>query len=202
MEATRLIACHQCDMLYRRAPLPERATARCQRCGALLYRSRHGNLDRPLALAISGLVLFTVANIFPMLTFNFEGQFQDATLLSGIITLHRQGMSALAALVLTTTIVVPLVQLGGYTYILLPLRFNHVAVHTARLLRWIRYLQPWGMLEVFMLGILVSVVKLSSLAEIVAGIALYAFMALIFVLAAAISSLDLDLIWSRLEIKQ
>jgi paraquat-inducible protein A len=59
---------------------------------------------------------------------------------------------------------------------------------------------PWAMMEVFMVGILVSMVKLGKLAKVVPGIAIYSFAILIFVLAAAASSMDPHLIWDRLEI--
>jgi paraquat-inducible protein A len=58
------------------------------------------------------------------------------------------------------------------------------------------------MMEVFMLGILVSVVKLAGMASIVPGISLFAFLALIFVLAASSASLDPHLVWERVEFKR
>jgi paraquat-inducible protein A len=63
----------------------------------------------------------------------------------------------------------------------------------------LRILQPWGMMEVFMLGILVSVVKLMKMATIVPGISLYCFAVLIFILAGSMACLDPRIIWERLE---
>jgi paraquat-inducible protein A len=55
------------------------------------------------------------------------------------------------------------------------------------------------MMEVFMVGILVSVVKLAKMATIIPGVSLYSFLALIFVLAAMSVSLDDHLIWEKWE---
>jgi len=74
---------------------------------------------------------------------------------------------------------------------------NRLAWQAPFFFRYLRKLQPWGMMEVFMLGILVSIVKLAKMAVIIPGTSLYAFAALIFVLAGAISSLDPHLIWDR-----
>jgi paraquat-inducible protein A len=52
---------------------------------------------------------------------------------------------------------------------------------------------------VFMLGILVSVVKLAKMAQIIPGIASFCFMALIFVLAACLASLDPHEVWGHWE---
>jgi paraquat-inducible protein A len=61
----------------------------------------------------------------------------------------------------------------------------------------LQHIQPWGMMEVFMVGILVSVVKLAKMAKIIPGISLYSFLALIFVLSAMTVSLDGHLIWQK-----
>jgi paraquat-inducible protein A len=55
------------------------------------------------------------------------------------------------------------------------------------------------MMEVFMLGILVSFVKLAKMATLIPGTALYAFLVLIFVLAASAASLDPHIVWYRSE---
>jgi paraquat-inducible protein A len=56
---------------------------------------------------------------------------------------------------------------------------------------------PWAMMEVYMLSVLVAIVKLSELATIVPGIALYAFSALILVTAWSGATLDPRIVWDR-----
>ena len=108
-------------------------------------------------------------------------------------------MQALAILVLLTAILAPLAQLLGMLYVILPLRHNRIPPKFAPIFRFVRSLQPWSMMEVFMLGILVSVVKLAKMAQIVPGIAIFSFFGLIVVLAAATVSLDPHEIWHRWE---
>jgi paraquat-inducible protein A len=73
-----------------------------------------------------------------------------------------------------------------------PRRLPHV-------LRFLEHVLPWSMMEVFMIGILVSIVKLAGMAKIIPGISLYSFLALIFVLAAMVVSVDSHLIWQKWE---
>jgi len=110
-------------------------------------------------------------------------------------------MPALSLVVLLTTVLVPLAQMMCMLYILMPLKFRRIPMGLPRVFRLVRNLQPWSMMEVFMLGILVSVVKLAKMAKIVPGISLYSFLALIFVLAAMTASLDSHLIWEKWEEK-
>ncbi|MGA8240887.1 MAG: paraquat-inducible protein A [Desulfobacterales bacterium] len=197
MSEPRMIACHECDLLHRIRPLPAGTQARCTRCGAVLYRRRRNSLDRTLALNIAGLILFALANSFPFLAMNFEGQHQQIVLLTGIRELSRQGLPEIAFLVLLTTIISPLVQLTGLFYVLLPLKLDRLPPAVWRVFRWVRSLQPWSMLEVFMLGILVALVKLAKMADIVPGISLFCFLGLIYVLAAISAALDPNSVWEK-----
>jgi paraquat-inducible protein A len=193
------IACHECDLLHQRRPLPPGTTARCVRCGAVLYRRKRNSLNRVLALTITGLFLFMVANVYPFLTFRLEAQVQETTLISGVLELYAQGMWIVAGVVLLTSILIPLLELTGMLYILLPLKFDRRPWKLPFFFRLVRGFKPWGMMEVFMVGILVAFVKLAKMATLIPGIALYAFLALIFVLAASAASLDPHIVWSRSE---
>ena len=194
-----LIACHECDLLHERQPLPPGGTARCVRCGAVLYRRKPNSLDRVLALTAAGLVLFIVANAYPFLTFRLEAQKQETTLITGVMELYEQGMWEVAGVVLLTSILLPLLEIVGMLYVLLPLKFNMRPWKLPLFFRLVRGFKPWGMMEVFMVGILVSFVKLSKMATIIPGVALYAFMILIFVLAASAAALDPHIVWNRVE---
>ncbi len=193
-----MVACHDCALVQRIPAVPQTGSVRCQRCSALLFRSRTTNIDRPLALYITGMIFFILSNLFPLLTLKFEGQSETTTLLGGVLALYHQGTSGLAILVLLTTIVVPFVQLSSIITALLGLKFNVKNKNLPRLLRLMTKMYPWGMLEVFMLGILVAVVKLADMAGIVMGAGVYCFGALIFVVAAASSSMDIGLFWERI----
>jgi paraquat-inducible protein A len=194
-----VIACHECDLLHQRRPLPPDGTARCVRCGAVLYRHKRNSLDRVLALTVAGLVLFIIANAYPFLTFRLEAQIQETNLITGVMELYQQGMWIVAGVVLLTTIVMPLLELTGMLFILVPLKLQRRPWKLALLFRAIRSFQPWGMMEVFMIGILVAIVKLVKMASIIPGMALYAFMVLIFILAASAAALDPHIVWKKLD---
>jgi len=193
-----VVACHDCDLLNQ---LPEEVTATllCARCGAVLHRYRPNSIDRSLALTLSALTLFIVALSFPFLAMKSGGFIQETRLLTGIMELWRQELYGLATLVLFTCVLIPLGQIAGLLYLLAPLKWSLPAPHAMRVFRLLRHVAPWGMLEIFMLGILVALVKLGKMATIVPGISVFAFGLLVLVMAAAISALDPPLLWERLE---
>jgi paraquat-inducible protein A len=201
MNESALIACHACDLLHSRSPVTVGHVARCTRCGAVLYSYSTTGIDRPLAFTLAGVVLFVIANAAPFLTLSMEGRFQETILLSGVLTLYREGQLGLAGLAFFTGIAAPLIQLAGLTYVLTAMKLGRPGHRVAVVLRWVRRLQPWAMAEVFMLGILVSAAKLAQMADIVPGMALYAFMVLIFTLAAALATLNMEDIWEHLPVQ-
>lgn len=199
MSDTSLIACHECDLIHRVKLLPGAGVARCSRCDAVLYRHKTNSLERTLAFSLAGLILFVVANSFPFLAFEASGQVRQTTLITGVQELYAQGLQGLAVLVMITIILAPLAQLLVMLYVMLPLRMNRTPPKLMTVFRFLRTLQPWSMMEVFMIGILVSIVKLAKMAKIVPGLAIFAYFALILVLAAAAASIDPHDVWDRWE---
>ncbi len=198
MSSRELILCHDCDLLNRVAELPSGASALCPRCGGLLDRHIPNSIDRTLALVLAGLVLFLVANAFPFLAMKMQGQVTDTTLASGVRALYAHDERFVGSLVLFTTIVAPLLQLLLLLSVLAPLRFGRRVPGMIPMFRLLRRVESWSMMEVFLIGILVSLVKLADMAQIVPGIAIWSFALLIPVLVAAKASLDPHLVCERI----
>ena len=203
MNTKNLIACHDCDLLHR-IPRHEgpRCVSRCRRCNAALHTGVENSLDRTLALTLAGVMLFVVANSFPFLAFKLQGQETQTTLISGVLDLYHQGKWEIAILVLLTTIVIPLIQLLLQLYVFLPLKFNRIPWNMAGVFRIGQTLKTWNMMEVFLIGILVAIVKLVGMAQIIPGLALWSFALLIVTLAAAGANLDSQVVWSRVAYRR
>jgi paraquat-inducible protein A len=192
-----LLACPHCDLLQRDVAVPAYALARCVRCRAVLYRPYDENLDRPLAFTLAAAILFVVANVFPIVGLELRGQETVATLTGTARALFEENMPLLGTVVLFTTVVVPAVQLTAMAYVLLPLRLGHAPRYMPLALRALQAVRPWGMVEVFLLGLLVSVAKLAGMATVVPGTGLWSFGLLLLAIAAAVASFDARAAWSR-----
>ncbi|WP_158901313.1 paraquat-inducible protein A [Burkholderia sp. L27(2015)] len=200
MSSNRLIACHECDLLQRETVLAKGGSARCRRCGAILYRSMPASVDRALALTLAGMVLFVVANAFPIVGLSVNGDLVETTLLGAVRTLYRDGMWPIAGLVFATTLLMPLLDMAAVAYLLVPLRMGRIPRRPEIVLRMVHWVTPWGMIEVLILGMLVALVKLAHIASVVPGIAMWAFGAVMLVLAAAAAAFDPHEIWARIDV--
>ena len=192
--------CHDCDLIQEAPLLHQGKTARCIRCNSILERHRINSLNRSLALAITGIILFVLSNLFPLLSLKAGGLELDSNLLSSSIELFRIDRPFLALLVFFTTILFPVVSLAGMVYILGSVKIGHNSRWIGPIFRFLHSTEVWGMLEVFLLAIIVAGVKLGDIAEIIPGTSLYSFFALVVILAMLSSSLDPDDVWQHQEI--
>jgi len=191
------IACHECDLLQREIFLPPGEVVSCARCGAELYRSAHKSLDKPLAFLLTSAVVLVVANAYPIVGLEIQGTSNETTLFGASHALWNQGMEAIGVLVFLTTFLVPAVELTIMGYLLLSLQSGRRPVGLAFMMRVLQYVNPWGMVEVFILGVIVALVKLTHYGTLIPDLALWAFGILTLLLAASAASFDARDVWDR-----
>jgi paraquat-inducible protein A len=187
MEHDNLIACHECDTLFQKPRLlGSRAVARCPRCGATLYRSAYRRLDGISAMTLAALFTFLIAQAYPILELDANGITSQTTLFGALVALWNEDMQIVAVMVFCATTLFPLTELVALLYVLIPIRSGYVPAGFNQVLRMIQFVRPWGMIEVFMLGVLITIVKMVSLARVVPDAALFAFGALTLMFAVVV----------------
>jgi paraquat-inducible protein A len=194
-----VIVCHACDLVHRFDAVGAQARVRCVRCRAELYRTTAGGIDTALALAVTALLLLILSNAYPLVALQLNGTTRAATLVGAASGLYRQGYASIAALVVLTTVVVPLMQIAAVLYVLTSLRLGRRAPGRRELFRLLMLLRPWAMPEVFMLGALVALVKLAALAQVVPGIALFSYGLLMLTLSALTNATPVEQFWQWVE---
>lgn len=192
-----LVACHECDLLQTEPQLAPGQTVSCVRCGAFLARNPPDSIDRTLALTLTAAVLYVIANIHPLVGLEMQGRLVAVTLFEAVRVLWQDGMMPVAALVFGTALLFPLLELAMILLVLVPLRLGRVSPRLAPFFRLVCSVKPWGMVEVFLLGMLVSLVKLSHLASVILGTAFWAMAGLILALTFAGRAFDTRLLWQQ-----
>ena len=199
MSAPDLLACHDCDTLYRTRTLRPRESVVCPHCAASLYTHRPNAVHRAAALAVSAGTFFFIANIFPFIELKAGGQVSRIVLAQSVSALEAHGSPGLAAAVAVFILGAPSLMIGGMLYLLLPLLGGRRLPGAIRVCRWVYGTDTWNMIEVFLLGVLVSLLKLGDIASVALGVSFWAFAGLIVCLAASVSAIDRRDLWDRLE---
>ena len=174
----QMIACEACDVLHQRLPLCPHERAYCVCCGAVLY-SNTKRLSTLLALVITTGIVFVIANSFPIIKIELQGISSESTLLGTVITLFQIKKGFVGLLVLLTTFIVPVCDLLILLYLLCyAVIGQQKPPHLRAVLSLLNKIRIWGMVEVFLIGVLVSVVKLAGMVTVIPGVALWAFFVL------------------------
>ncbi|MCB1099362.1 MAG: paraquat-inducible protein A [Verrucomicrobiae bacterium] len=195
----QLIACHECDSLWSVHSLAPGQNLNCGCCGSRLRSRREHSMQKATALAFGAAAFFIVANLFPFISMEVSGQSNEISLLRGVFALYREGDSWLGGTIAFFIIGAPFMMIAGILYLALPIMLGKVPPGGVRVCRLMIGSGSWNMAEVFLLGVLVSLLKLGHMAHVVLGLSFWAFIGLIICLAAAWSSLDRATIWDRLE---
>jgi paraquat-inducible protein A len=199
MPSATLIACPDCDLLQSLPTLEPGESARCPRCGNVVASKRPDSLNRTLALAVAAAIALLVANAVPMLGLSAAGREASTTVLGGVQAMWEQGQPVVSVLMLFAAVIAPTLDIALMLIILTAVRRPPAPGWVGTLLRYCHIIRPWRMVEVMMLGILVSLIKIAELATVITGVAMWAVAALIVLLAAMSSNFDPEEIWLRVR---
>ncbi len=184
------IVCHECDLLNDVPELAVGQKAYCIRCNYLLAAHRPHAQDTIFAFSLTALLFLTLASLFPFLGFSARGQEQNVTLIDSVAILLAEDFTALAFVVFATIIAVPALFLFGVIYVSAALMLGRELPGTRRMLRGVLLLLPWSMAEIFLIGILVSFIKIVSLADVTLGLSFWSYA--LFTLCMIVVMLHID----------
>jgi paraquat-inducible protein A len=193
------IGCPECDLLVRVAAPCTGETARCPRCGCALASGVRDGFGRPLAYAVTALMLMVIALAFPFLSVHASGLGNAMTLAAAVTSLTAFGANAIAVLVAAFVLLVPaamMVASAALTALLLTRRSSPLLTPPARTLF---HLDTWCMADVFAVGVIVSLVKLSSMADVALGLAFWAYLGFAVCFLLSVTNLDRLAVWSAID---
>ncbi len=152
-----------------------------------------------MAFAVAAAVFLLLANIFPFLSLETKGLESEMTLPKSIIDLYESGYSTIATLVLAFILLIPALVMGLVTALAVPLALGKNRPWLQPSARFLYMLNTWSMAEVFIIGVIVSLVKIGQMATVIIGISFWAYAAFTICFTAAVSSLDRLEVWDEIE---
>ena len=190
------LICHECGELQKSVEVSPEYQVVCFNCGNVLHVGHGRWLDTASALAVTAFILLIACNILPFLTLEVGPHSQTATILDGVWALIEREHWLLAGAVFTTIFLFPLFEVFAFLYVLIPYKLNKRLRGQTTVLHWLIQVQSWSMLEVFMLSVVVTSVKLADMAVLVLEPGAYLFFTLVAVLLLAYFKMDRRMLWS------
>jgi len=190
METQSKIACRDCDFIIMMPEMQINQTLVCPSCSSKQFTTYNRPLDYSISYGLSSLILLVMANSFPFLSFDVQGQIRTITLIQASNDLFIQDFVFLAVLVYIFVLLLPMAYLSLLLILLIPIKFGLKSFFAVSIGRLIGYFRPWIMAEVFIVGVLIALIKVIDLADIIVGFSFWAYIgfAILFTLTANISN--------------
>ena len=194
-----VVCCRICGLVQRLEALAPGMVAECAQCGGRLTDHKPNSLARTAAFTLAALSFYIPANLLPILRMDLYGVHSENTVWEGCRSLFQRGETLVAIVVFLASLVIPFLKLLGLFFLVVTVSLGYRRRRPARtwVYRTIDRVGPWAMLDVFLLAILVSLVKLGELATVLPGPGLFAFGAVVVLTILASSSFDPSLIWAE-----
>lgn len=184
------LVCHECENRVRIPELSHKQKAHCPRCGLQLTMFHHGAMPRMLSFGSAALIFLFLSMPFNFLSFSASGQGHSIDILGGIGVLIEQNYVSIAIIQFLAILALPAMILLGLLYVLVFLSFDMQPPKGKFVVKSIFALLPWSMAEVFLVGTMVSLIKLSSMADVTLGMSFYAYVG--FIICMIVTLLHLD----------
>ncbi len=194
-----VMLCPDCDLLLEKIQLRGGTKLVCPRCHATLRMHIKNTVEKTLALSVTGLLLFFPAMFLPLLSFHVIGLESSGDIIGSTVAMLQSGFIFTGIAVFLTSIVIPLIKLLLLFVVSFQIRFEAATRKTALLLRLYRYLDEWGMLEVYMIGILVTIIKMIHMAKINYDVGFFCFVGLLAATLLSSTFLDEEFFWEEID---
>ncbi len=195
-----ITVCPGCDTVIALGPIdvPIGSQVVCPRCKYRVRTPKKDTVNRTLALSVTGLLFFFPAHFMLLLQFEALGLFDHGTVFDTMISVYQQKYFFVALMVLMTAILIPLAKLVLLFLVSLGISRHQFKNQLPRLFRWYSHLEEWGMTEVYLIGILVTIIKMAGTADISYEIGFICFIGLSFAIVGCVFSIDRDYYWKMI----
>lgn len=193
----KVVACQTCGLVQEVDSAPTGAVVKCARCNFQIFHRRPDSRSRTMAFTVAAGILYFPSNFYPIVTAEYQGQFAQTTIFEGIRALWEQGQYFIGSLVFCTSLLTPALKIIGLLFITLTLDWPRFQKTRAWTYKIIRIIDPWNMLEVFLLAICVSMVEMGEVATVHPGRGVFSFAAVVVLTLFATLTFDPRLLWDR-----
>ena len=182
--------CHECNLAVSIRALQEGERAACPRCGYVITRAHKNAIDRMLIFSLTALIFLIMSNLFSFIHLNAQGLERDISLYQIAAELFVLEQWLLGSFLFIVIFTIPVIFAVLLSWLAIAIKLKRVSPQTIWLLRVIETLKFWNMAEIFFLGILISMIKVVSLASVFFGFSFWSYALSILFLIAAVLHFD------------
>lgn len=196
--AEKLVLCPQCDLMVKLPLIQEGDKAVCPRCHTTLTSLWVEPIFQPVICAASALIMMLLANLFPFVNMRVSGIYNQIKLIEIPQAMVSDDYSSLATLFVVFVQLIP-----AFCMIAIILLCLNIAIpYRLKVImgRLIYLAKVWCMVEIFLVGVLVSFVKLMAYGDIGIGLSFIPYCLFCLLQVRAFQCLDRYLLWQNIQL--
>lgn len=191
-----LAACYTCGKVNKAS-----VHKRCPRCHSKLYLRKPNSIPNTISLMAAAAALYIPSHLLPILTVTELGKVSHNTIIGGMMTFWNTGAYPIAIVIFCASILIPILKIASLSWLCAAAtgKVNPAPTTLGKLYWLTELLGRWSMVDIFVVGILVSVVQLGNYITIIPGPGALAFAAVVMLTMLAAMNFDPRLLWDRLD---
>jgi paraquat-inducible protein A len=190
-----LAGCHTCGRV---SPV---ALGRCPRCGSRLHLRKPASIEGTIALMAAAAALYIPSHLLPIMTVMELGAVTHNTIIGGMLTFWRSGAYPIAIVIFTASILIPFLKIAALSWLCAAAtgKVHPSPAALGRIYWFTELLGRWSMIDIFVVGIMVSVVQLGNYMTVTPGPGALAFAGVVVLTMFAAMRFEPRLLWDRLD---
>lgn len=192
-------ACPGCDLLVPVPAVPDGHYLACGRCATVLSKASPNSINRVIALSFSGLLLYLPAMLLPLMTLSSLGLSESGSVVDTCVNFYQNGYYLVSIIVFTTAVIVPFLKIFLPFITALSVKLKRKSPLLISVFKFYKHLEEWGMVEVYLLGVLITLIKMGDVASIEFNLGFFCFIGLVLLSMATTVNLDRNLFWHYLD---
>lgn len=171
----------------------------CPICDEPLHQRKKNSFQKTLALSIAALCFFIPANIFPIMKTDTITTFENSTILDGIFYFYERGEFFIGTVIFIASVFIPIYKLLVLFYLLYSVQIGSKwkLNEKNKLFKMIAVIGKWSMLDIFVIGLMITLVNFGEIAQVTTGFAAISFATMVVLTMIATESFDTRLLWDE-----
>lgn len=171
----------------------------CPRCKSKVAYRRKNCISKSLALLLSALILYLPSNLYPVMYTEFIGSNTGSNIIEGVIEMWQMNSYFVSFVILLASIFIPAFKIISMLFILYATKYSKIVVNkrVSRLYRFVLFIGRWSLIDVYVVIIMSSIVKIGNILNIEPGFAIICFCSVVIITVFSAEVFDERLIWNK-----
>ena len=185
--------CHECGYIYKST----NAVDTCPRCKAKNEYRISNSIVKSCCLLIAALIFYLPSNLYPVMYTEFLFRTTGSNIIDGVVAMWEMNSYFVAIVILVASIFIPAFKILSLGYILyVSSKANdYNKLKLSKLYRCVLFIGRWSLIDVYVVIIMSSIVRIGGILTIYPGFAIVCFCSVVLITIFSAESFDERLIW-------